>query len=424
MRKKGLFFFFLVFVLFFSMGQQRNCTWEMPVIDGQIVTVCEESLLLPTELCPNLKAIWFESEDIPTALCEIHIKKLDHPAWELYAEFGRPIYLVPALLPSLLILKEISWEEHKAFIDRIIDENSGNALRAFGFGCWERHTIPLIRFPFKKVGGKFDLEQYDETWKMETFRRIKYFVDRGGTVIYSLIDACSMYPERDGHWKFHPWNGKNNINGTHEESKSVRHMYGWNAREIPGAKETKYYVLKFMRDMVRELEQRFPGAIVYDFNEFCGLSEWYLNVDRDVFQKFDIPKHRKMCSPIRIARKPNYKYIELPLIAARYIYQAHGIEDLDSYFNSYRLPSWLVHPSADGCSPVPYAMIKAIVMNSLFDGLCGFENNRIHVEGNVMDRVDWNAARGMKEAFLQWYNTQKGGEAWNTILKKHGKKLF
>lgn len=408
--KKRWFFSLLLVVLFFSLGFQNTCPqYNLPAVEKiwEMVTICEESLMLPTEYCPSVKDVFFDyPEGVPTECCDIHFKKLDHPAWELYEEFGRPIYLVTALLPSLLIFEDVSWEDHKALIDRIIDENAGNALRAFGLGCWEGKWTSKLRFPYVKVGGKFDLDQYDETWKMETFRRIKYFVDRGGTFIYTLIDGCSMYSHLPGFWNDHPWNGDNNINGTCPDQKAVRHLYNWASRSIPGAKETKFYVLKFIEDMVRELEQRFPGAIVYDFNECSPTAEVYLGIDRDVFQKFDIPKHRKMCSPIHIDLG-DYKYLELPLIAEKYIWQPHGVCNLEAYFNAHKPSSWLVHPSADGCTPVPYLAAKQIVMNSLFDGHCGFENNRFDDEGNVMDRVDWEGARGMKEAFLEWYNSQK-----------------
>ena len=186
------------------------------------------------------------------------ISQLTYSVANLEEEFGRPIYLTSWLMPSLLINKDASWERYIEFIDTLVELNGPNSYRAFSAGVWERDTVDVVRFPFVKVNGKFDLEQMNPVWLEETLKRIEYFVERGGTVIYTLIDKCSMYPNRDGHWKYHWWNGDNNINGTHNDNKAVRHMYSWSDRGIPGAKETKYYVLKFMTDIVEILEENFP----------------------------------------------------------------------------------------------------------------------------------------------------------------------
>jgi len=377
--------------------------------EWRIVEVCSESNDLPTEYCPHVvKKPFLVEKGLPSKLCEIHTPKLTYPAKELHAEFNRPIYLTTWLFPAVLIYKKSTFEEYRDFIDTLVKNDYGNALRFFSAGVWEKHTVKNVRYPFVKKNGKFDLEKINPEWLEESLRRIRYFVRCGGTVVYTLIDGCSMYMNRDGWWKYHWWNGKNNINGTNTESKSVKHMYNWTERGIPGAAKTKYYVLKFMKDMVRILEEEFPGSIVYDFNEFYGSSEWYLNVDRDVFQKFKIPKRRKMFSIVR----PDYG--DVALIMSKYIWQPHGICSLDAYNSIYHPGPGLVQPSADGCSPpASRDQAKWIVFNSLMDNRIGFENNRYwkpeysFTLGGYWLQADWNIAKGMKEGFLLWYDAYK-----------------
>lgn len=345
---------------------------------------------------------------------ELEIPQLTYSVENLWAEFDRPIYLTAWLFPSLLISKKASWEGYKKFIDTLIELDGPNSYRAFAAAVWEQETVNIVRFPFLKVNGKFDLEQMNPEWLDETLRRIEYFVNRGGVVIYTLIDRCSMYENRNGWWKFHWWNGNKNINGTNIQSKSVRHMYNWTDRGILGAKETKYYVLKFMKDMVRILEKRFPGSIVYDFNELSSNAEWYLNVDRDVFQKFNIPHHRKMFSIAGGGTDLVMYYGDIAEIMREYIWQPHGICSLEAYYNIYLPAAGLVHPSADGCAPpASREQAKWIVFNSLMDGMIGFENNRYwdigweRTEENFWKQADWNIAKGIKEGFLMWYDINK-----------------
>jgi hypothetical protein len=394
--------------------------WDWTGIDGRkwkTVSVCFESKKLPTEYCTDVRGWPFEWPDgIPTEQCHIHAPQLTYSVKKLRQEFDRPIYLTAWLMPSLLINKKASWERYKDFIDDMVKLDGPNSLRAFSAGVWERNTVDEVRFPFLKVktpnGWKFDLEQVNPEWLDETLRRIEYFVSRGGTFIYTLIDKCSTYPNRNGWWKFHWWNGNNNVNGTHIEPKAIRHMYNWSTRSIPGAKETKYYVLKFMTDMVELLEERFPDSIVYDFNEFNAEAYWYLNVDRDVFRKFNIPKHRKMFSMVHA--HGGFPFGEVAQIMPKYIWQPHGICNLTEYNRIAPPAAGLIHPSADGCWPsVPAEEMKWIVFNSLMDGRAGFENNRawhddwINNENNYWRQADWNIAKGMKDGFLMWYNAHK-----------------
>ena len=386
---------------FFIIEDLNGQKWKM-------VEVCPVSGLLPTEYCPRVEKRFFKYPDgLPTSFCEVHTPKLTYPAKLLRAEFNRPIYLTTYLLPALLIYKEASFEGYTRFVNTLVENDYGNTLRAFSAGIWEKDTIKKIRLPFIKKKGKFDLERMNPEWLEEFLKRIRYFVNCGGTFIYTLIDGCSMHGG-DGWWKYHWWNGQNNINGTNEDSNAVRHMYNWAERGIPGAAKTKHYVLKFMMDMVRILEKEFPDSVVYDFNEFGGDAEWYLNVDRDVFQKFNIPKHRKMLSIVR----PDYG--EMAMIMSEYIWQPHGICSLDAYNCIYTPAAGLIQPSADGCSPpASRDQAKWIVFNSLIDNRVGFENNRYwnpdweETEENYWKQADWNIAKGMKEGFLLWYSVYK-----------------
>lgn len=139
----------------------------------------------------------------------------------------------------------------------------------------------------------------------------------GGTVVYTLTN---VYPNRDGWWRFHWSNGRNNINGTSAHMRSIRHMYAWADMGLPGAQETKHYVLKFMREIVGILEQEFPGALVQDFNEFKAIPEWHINVERDVLQDFGISRRRKMFSIVR----PDFG--DVAPIRKKYVWQPHGFE--------------------------------------------------------------------------------------------------
>lgn len=402
MIKRTVFWFLVVILLGGAIGQgsqqMRLPGWltDMQGRKSALVSACTESGLLPTPYCLEVTSKRFREDLVPTEECNIHFKKLFYSVERLKRETERTVYLSPFLIPSLFIDSQIPWDDYREFIDIIVENDYGNSLRAFSAGVWELYTVERMTYPFVKVDGKFDLEQTNQVWLNETLRRIGYFTDRGGVIIYTLIDGCSLYGKREGWWNKHWWNGKNNVNGTERQTRSIQHMFHWSNA---AALTTRYYVLKFMDEMVELLEEEFPGSIVYDFNEFEGDTEWYMEVDRRIFQYHNIPKERKMLS---FPRQENEKAVYL---SEYYTYQAHRIDSLVAYEIEDEIHYNEIMFSADGMAPTEEAMTKRLVYEILKGGNIGFENNRLWWEGveDIWDRVDWSYAAGMRDGFLDWY---------------------
>ena len=360
------------------------------------VFVCAESESLPTMYCSDIVSKKFREDLVPTEECNIHFKKLFYSVERLKEELGRTIYLSPFLIPSLFIDSQYPWEDYCEFIDIIVENDYGNSLRTFSAGVWELYTVGRMSYPFVKVNGKFDLEQMNQIWLNETMRRIRYFVEKDGVIIYTLIDGCSLYGDRAGWWNRHWWKGSNNINGTGDYHRSIHHMFHW-SNDVGLA--TRHYVLKFMDDMVRLLEKEFPGSIVYDFNEFDGDIKWYMEVDRKIFQPHSIPKERKMFSFSVSDYEPAI------YLSDYYTHQAHGIDGLEAYWLDDGLHYNDIMFSADGMYPTDKETTRVLVYEILKSGNIGFENNRYWYEEieTIWERVDWDYAIGMKNGFLNWY---------------------
>ena len=396
---------FIFLIISTSAGQVMHIPGWFTDLFGRktvFVIVCEESELLPTPYCINTINKSFREDLIPIKECDIHFKKLFYSVERLKSELGRTIYLSPFLIPSLFIDSQYPWEDYCEFIDIIVENDYGNSLRAFSAGVWELYTVERMTYPFKKINGKFDLEQMNPIWLNETMRRIRYFVERGGVIIYTLIDGCSIYGDRAGWWNWHWWNGKNNINGTDEYCRSIQHMFHWS--NTTGL-ATRHYVLKFMDEMVGLLESEFPESIVYDFNELSCDIEWYMEVDRRIFQYHNIPKERKMFS---FPAPDNELAVYL---SDYYLYQVHGVDNLDT-FNTEKIIFYNdVMYSADGMYPTDKETTASLVYEILKTGDIGFENNRIWYEGieTLWERVNWDYAIGMKDGFLNWYQEEANG---------------
>jgi len=321
--------------------------------------------------------------------------QLQYPVSLIQEKVGYPVYLCPTLIPSLFIDKEIPYEDYKTLIDRIVSDDAGNTLRGFAFGVWERSTMKLVRFPWKRMkSGKFNLNKIDPAWLSETVQRIEYFAERGGTVIYTLIDGCSLHNRPNSHWALHPWNGRNNINGTNHDPRTLWHIWDWNDGET---RATRHYVLKFINMMIAILEERFPGKIVYDFNElditFAGYGMW----DR-VYQAHHIPRNRKMFSFIE-PEDEGY------LVAEFWMWQLHGINNLQSYYDKVGHPLGL-HYSADGYTANNTRQITELVYTICRHGNLGFELNLQSTNSTyVIDLVDWKRAEQMMKGFRQWWNS-------------------
>ncbi len=406
---KKIIFCFLIFIMLGNLSGQRmhlpGWFYDLYGRAPVLISVCLESNLLPTPYCTDTINKRFREDLIPTDKCNIHFKKLFYSVKRLKEELGRTVYLSPFLIPSLFIDSQYPWDDYREFIDIIVENDYGNSIRAFSAGVWELYTVERMTYPFVKVNGKFDLEQMNEVWLNKTLRRIRYFVERGGVVIYTLIDGCSIYGDRPGWWNRHWWNGKNNINGTDEYHRSIHHMFHWS--NITGL-ATRYYVLKFMDEMVGLLEEEFPGSIVYDFNELSCDTEWYMEVDRRIFQFHNIPKERKMFS---FPASDNESAIYL---SDYYLYQVHGVDNLDSFNAEKIIFNNNVMYSADGMHPTNEEDTRALVYEILKGGDIGFENNRYWWKGieTLWERVNWDYAKGMKSGFLNWYR-----EARNVVRK-------
>jgi len=330
--------------------------------------------------------------------------QLTYSVAKLKKEFGYPIYLCSYLLPSLLIDKNVDFEEWKMFVDEIVENDYGNSLRLFSAGCWEGRTLRHLRFPYDKIDGKFDLTKMNKKWKRQTLKRIKYFVDRGGVIIYTLIDGCSLpyHPEsmtKTGYWRDHWWNGDNNINGTSAGANAIREMFRSDTLE---SRQTRKFVLEYMDTMVELLERKFPGSIAYDFNETPFYLNWYLEVKKRIFDKHDIPKHRRMFSWVQA------DYQTVCFLAKKYIWQIHGIGTLTDYYDYPHHPLQ-IHLSADGRKSASKHMAKKLTYEFMVREEL-LENNRPKKIGSwkrFPREMRWDEAEGMMQGFMKWYREQQ-----------------
>lgn len=302
------------------------------------------------------------------------------------------VYLSPFFLPRLMLDKSISFTQYTEYIDQYSEY--GNTIRVFAASVTLPWTAEGNRHPYEKVGDKFDLDVYCKVWYTELYNRIKYFVDKDGVVIVTLIDGCSLHKLPNGWWSKHFWNGNNNLQGTMTDPEDLYRIFK-PMKKHSSQHMTAYYVMDFITRLVQRLETAFPGHIVYDFNEFKAPVEWYVMVDQTVFEPLGIPRERKMFScvdgdPGRLIN--------------RYIWQVHQVNSLHSYFSIRRKFYWKIGISADGNEAMSIDGVRKLITSMLRMGDIAIENNRLarKEQCGLACHIDWALAKAMLRGYLDW----------------------
>lgn len=278
----------------------------------------------------------------------------------------------------------------------MVENNYGNTLRFFSSSVTLPWTAEGNIHPYLKVGNKFDLRTVNKAWLKNLHDRIKYFIDREGTIILTLIDGCSLHNLEEGWWSRHFWNGRNNINGTSRKAGSIYSIF---APETAAESRSAHFIVHYIRSLVTWLEYEFLGSIVYDFNEVRAPWKWYIRMDKEILEPLGVPKHRKMFSYLK-KRKNVFR------LMGRYFWQPHNIDNLNDYISLDRHHLWRLVPSGDGCASWDKNKVRNITKAMLEKGDRGIENNRLRgkEQCGLFCHVDWKRAEVMREAFIEWYD--------------------
>ncbi len=355
----------------------------------------------------------------------------DLQAWKLYQEYGHPIYLCPIFIPSLLFNHQIKDTDFQRFLDKVIKEPLGNAIRAVLAGGWEPKTYARNHVPYVKKDGKYQLPHPDHLdniadfinpeWESMVIRRLRWEAERGLTSITDLIDQCSLHNYKHSHWGLHWMNPKNNNRNCHPKGGSQYHYEEyWPGGRKEGEKsraETEQYrvtgvILEaFYRHCIRKILDEIPVR----FHEFIALSAgnevragafWHKRMAGmlDEFKANNgnraIPFYRRITS---MSNSDFYK----KQIHLHFNYAKHTIGDLARY-------EWAVEicnkakgflPSCDGGQfPAP-ALVEKLVTTSLSDGNYGWELlTGLWDQSPPYDlsKLDLEPARAMMKAFNDW----------------------
>jgi hypothetical protein len=155
------------------------------------------------------------------------------------------------------------WNPYKGkscqeFADLLVQYNA-NLTRTFCIDTW---TSSL--FPWKRVGSKFDLNQFDSTYMDNLRNLISTFGSRGIIVQLDLFDNVSLYDFGDGMtWTKHPWHPNNALKAPISNPKDGRPEFynpNWTVKTL----QEKY--LRYMVNSLRDLKN-----IIFEVcNEYNG----------------------------------------------------------------------------------------------------------------------------------------------------------
>ncbi|MCI0349800.1 MAG: glycoside hydrolase family 5 protein, partial [Acidobacteriales bacterium] len=118
--------------------------------------------------------------------------------------------------------------------------------------------------PWARVGDKFDLTKWDESY----FERLKAFIAKAGDhgVVVELVFFCTMYDDKV--WEVSPMNARNHVNGVGSVGKYE--VYDTSDRDLLNAQRT----------MVRK--------VVSELNQFDNL---YYEVCNEPYERGGLTKH-------------------------------------------------------------------------------------------------------------------------------------
>lgn len=338
-------------------------------------------------------------------------------------------WIAPFFIPTLFVHKSITRKDFDLFANRMAENIYGNVIRGFACCVYEAYFIEkdLLHFPFERGSNeKFDLDEYDEDYWDELYFRIDAFAKRNIFVFIDLVDNCSLYERPNSNWFFHPWNGKNNINGTSEWAGSVYHYMESEHSWKPGVKETGEYVEKFYNEFVKRTWERFAGMIGYSAgNEVWARIEFHKIQQRIIEANAPEIKRDYMITSMG---RDNFYGVD---IGRDFIYGLHGCcneakyneRDLvipDKTWGEIRAKRYIA--SQDGCFPTKTAAeAEAFFAKILADGRAGGEQNlrpnSVKVDGiwkslaNKPNKIDWSFqsleysyAEAMKRAWFAFNN--------------------
>lgn len=395
---------------------------------------------------PTLARMLQQARDLfsagdPNGAKKIHFEMIDYienPApkmldeslqvWKLYEEYGHPIYLCPIFIPSLLFNHQIDDADFQKFLDNVVKEPLGNAIRAVLAGGWELRTYQRNHVPYRKKDGKYQLPDSDQVdkiadfinpeWESMVIRRLRWEAERGITSITDLIDQCSLHNYKSSHWGLHWMNPKNNNRNCHPKSGSQYHYEEyWPGGRREGERspaETEQYrvtgvILEaFYRHCIRrildEIPIRYHSFIAFSAgNEVRAGYYWHqrmagmLDEFRDHNGNRAIPFYRRITS---MSNSDFYK----KQIHRYWNYAKHTVGDLARY-------EWAVEvcskakgflPSCDGGQFPDPPTVEKLVTRSLSDGNYGWELLTGLWDQNPpydLSKLDIEPARAMIKAF-------------------------
>lgn len=352
-------------------------------------------------------------EDLPEP-AEPPIKKLDPklsvPA--LQKKYGRPIFINPFFIPSGLIEKnkylpqDIVLEE---LLDVIAENAWGNADRMFAFGGWELETLKMIIYPWKRnANSKFMLAAKNPDYLEQAKRRIGDRADRNFFSTITLTDNCSTHENRPGFWNAHPWNGKNNVNGTSEWKGSIYHFYEDDKQELPGIPESAQWIEEFIRWIARELDKEFRPLIGWEICNEAHAGNGYHDLIRGWLKEEGVKEDWRVMASIDGPYKSFYKK-QMGLYLK---YSIHGIQTYTEYVEATKLVNHGIPfvASEDGLKPIDPGQYKDFVFRMLKDGSLGFESNsRPYFSGRdirkwLNDPKTFPRMKAIGEGWKKWLN--------------------
>lgn len=335
---------------------------------------------------------------------------------EMVSRFGYPILICPTLIPAYGIEKSLDEDLFcERYLNRGAEGGHFNAMRFFSFGVWENFTFNRVIFPYNKRGNRFDCFSRNPEWIETLDRRIGQCVERGYTVILTLIDNCSLHKKAGGWWNLHPWNGNKNINGSSTWNDSIYHFYEDEHSSKPGMKVTAKIIEEHIRFLVQKLDAKYKPNITWEIcNESHAGNGWHV-IMRDWLREEGVTDNwRVMTSMDGVEHKPGefpyltfykkqmYKYLN---------YACHKVQTVDQY---NWMKQWMKNSSVkfqaseDGLKPIGASNYRAFVKAILEDGNYGFESNiRPWWYGNVFDPdlFDWAAIEAIGQGWKDFLNS-------------------
>ena len=347
-----------------------------PDADSKAIKIVKDARQFYNESCRNTKLMIDKTAALYKPAPPI-IKLPDELTYPQTRQFISPFFY-----PAIFFHKGIELDDLRWFADRMARNAHGNCIRALSFGTYEPTWVAndLPQFPYLKTGNKFDCFQYDPRYWEMLKKRVEVFVERQIFVFVDIYDNCSIHNRPHGWWADHPWNGKNNVNGSSLKNTMVYHHEEPQHIIKPGVPETREIVLKWERDLWTFLYENFdPWIGVGAGNEVAARMNWHNNrakMVREVAPNF--PRWKMSTS----MNSPTFYN---STVWKNWIYSIHSCCSWDKYKTQDEFIPDKTHDgnrskdyiaSQDGCWPMDtMGEVEQLVYDILQDGRIGFEQN-------------------------------------------------